>query len=62
MTTWAVYGTVTGGKYLGEVEADSKEEAEEKANVLDTLSVSLCWQCASQVENAEITDIVVEEA
>jgi hypothetical protein len=56
-----VYGLVSGSKYLGEVEADSEDEARDKAEHLDTAHVSLCHQCADEVDNAEITDIEVEE-
>lgn len=58
-----VYGTVVGGTYLGQVMAHSKEEAENIAwegKKLD-LGVSFCHQCAHYCENAEITDITVEE-
>lgn len=58
-----VYGTVTGGTYLGQVEAESIEEAEqmvEEGNKVD-LSISFCHQCSKYCENAEITNITVEK-
>jgi hypothetical protein len=54
-----VYGTVTGGAFLGQVEANSMEEALEIAEAGD-LSVYFCHHCAKLCENAEITDFMVE--
>lgn len=61
MSKYNVYATVTGGAYLGQVEADSKEEALRIADTQIDLSVSFCHQCTKYCENAEITDIQVEE-
>ena len=60
---WAIYGTVTGGKYLGTIEAATKEEAEELAwdGKKVPLYVSFCHQCAGECENAEITEVMAEE-
>jgi hypothetical protein len=58
-----VYGKVTGGSYLGQVMAHSKEEAEQIAwdgKKLD-LGIIFCHQCAHYCENAEISEITVEE-
>lgn len=62
---FSIFGTVTGGKYCGTIEADSKEEAEEIAwanmsKQLD-LDVNLCHQCNGECENAEITELTAEE-
>jgi hypothetical protein len=62
MTIWNVYGSVKGSKYLGEVEAETEEEAQEKAMALDTFSVCLCHQCDSQCEDPEIDEVTVEKA
>ena len=62
MAKFRVYGVVTGGKYLGVVEADSAEEAVEKAGELDECCVSLCHQCASECDGAEISDLSAEPA
>lgn len=58
-----VYGTVVGGKYLGQVRAASKEEAEEIAwsGKGPALHVSFCHQCSGECENAEITEVFAEE-
>jgi len=55
---------VTGGKYLGQVEADSLEEA---MDIVDSgkgpaQDVSFCCQCAKECENAEVTDLTVVES
>jgi hypothetical protein len=55
---WHVNGHVSGGKYLGQVEAATAEEAEEKAWKL--ADVSFCHQCASECENATIESVNVE--
>lgn len=49
---WNVYGTVTGGKFIGAFEAATAEEAMDKA--ADSADVSLCHQCSGECENAEI--------
>lgn len=58
LKTYRCVGTVVGGKYLGEVKARSTAEAVQLA--WEQASVSLCHQCSSQVEDAEITKISVE--
>jgi hypothetical protein len=59
--TYNVYGIVTGSKYLGQVEAFSKDEAEEKAWSELEASVSLCHQCSREASDAEIYKVEVEE-
>jgi hydrogenase maturation factor HypF (carbamoyltransferase family) len=54
-----VYATVTGSKYIGEFEADSKEAAEEMA--WKEADVSICHQCSKEIEDPEVTELVVEE-
>ena len=61
MARFRVYGLVHGSKFLGEVEANSKEEAEEKGWKLDGTYVGLCHQCASQIDDAEIHTLQLEE-
>lgn len=56
MQKYRVYGAVTGGKYLGEFEANSPEEATQKALDSDAANVSLCHQCCDQCEDPEIHD------
>jgi hypothetical protein len=53
MAKWRVYATVCGGKYLGEYEAETGEEAIEKG--LDKNGyVSVCHQCSRECDSPEI--------
>ncbi len=61
MPIYAVNGVVAGGKHLGTVEAANEAEAKEKGWKLDSLHVSLCHQCAAEVEDPSIEDIEVYE-
>lgn len=58
MRTWHANGSVVGGKYLGEVQARTEEEAIELAG--RHAGVSFCHACTSECENAEIEEITVE--
>ena len=60
MKKYRVHGVVTGGKYLGEVEAENEKQAKEKGFDLESNYVSLCHQCAGEVEDPEIHEIIVE--
>lgn len=61
MKRYRAYAEITGGKYLGEVEAESKDKAEEVAWELESAGVSLCHSCSEECEDAEIAGITVEE-
>ena len=50
--TWSVTATVFGGRYCGEFEAETGEEAIEAA--MDQASVSVCHQCANDVGDVEL--------
>jgi len=51
-------GVVTGSKYLGEVKADSEEEAKEKAFALESAFIGgLCHECSKECEDPEIHEI-----
>jgi len=60
--TYSVSASVRGSKYIGEFEASSKEEAMEIALKSDEMYISLCHQCSSECEDAEIDEVFVEEA
>jgi hypothetical protein len=60
MTLYRVYGKVVGTKYIGEFEAESKEEAEKMAMGSDKFSVSVCHYCSSECEDPEIESVIVE--
>lgn len=60
MSTYRCYAVVTGSKYLGTVEADTAEEAQEKALELDSAYISLCHQCSHQIEDPQVQEVVAE--
>lgn len=62
MPKFRCFGTVAGSKYLGEVEAEDAEQAEQLAYDLASCYVKLCHQCKSEVEGAEVQSVVVERA
>jgi hypothetical protein len=57
---WHLHAVVAGGKYLGEVEADTEQEAIDKGWELDSAGVDLCHQCSSECEDGEIQSIAAE--
>lgn len=59
MKKFAVYGLFHGSKYLGEFEAETKEEAIEMALASNENHVSLCHHCSGQVE---LNDFSASEA
>jgi hypothetical protein len=59
MPRYDVYGAVTGTKYLGEYTAKNKAEAKEMA--LRDASVSLCFQCTSECEDATVESVSAEK-
>lgn len=61
MPKYAVIGTVVGAKYLGDFEADTPEEAVEKAVEAAGGPVSLCHACSSECEDGEVQDGVADE-
>lgn len=61
MKTFHVTGIVKGNKYLGKFEAETEAEAIEKALESEGVYVSLCHQCNSECEDAEIQEAVASE-
>ena len=63
---YTIYGLVQGSKVLGVIEAPSEEEAIEIAWADDAINeemyVSLCYQCAGEVELGDIYKLEAEEA
>jgi hypothetical protein len=60
---YSVWGSYYASKYLGEVEADTKEEALEKAETEDLdYYVTLCHQCSDEVEVGDLESFYVSEA
>lgn len=61
MSKYRAFGKVVGTKYLGEFEADTPEEAKEKAENSEDACVILCYSCISECEDPEIVDVEVEK-
>ena len=63
MPVYRVYALYAASKCLGEVEAENAEEAIDKLS--EETYVSLCWQCAGEVNLGDCyefeTEIVNEE-
>ena len=59
MPKFSVYASVTGTKYLGRFEANTKEGA--IALAAPDAFVSLCHQCDSECEDAEIHEMTAEK-
>jgi hypothetical protein len=61
MPKFHVTGVVTGSKFLGTFEADTEEEAITMALESEEAYVTLCHQCSSECEDAEIHDAVASK-
>ncbi len=62
MKKYKVYAMAIASKFIGEFEAESKEEAEEKAWEEGNLVITLCHYCSREVELSDIYDYQVDEA
>ena len=62
MPKFSIYAQTVASKYLGEIEAETADEAYEKASADDAMlnAMSLCHQC-STIDLGD-PDFVVEEA
>lgn len=62
MAKFAVYAVYTASKYLGEIEADSPDEAKSKAEeTYDDTYVSLCHQCSGKLDLNGDAEFEVEQ-
>lgn len=61
MPKFRAYARVIGSKYLGEFEAKNKEQAEEIALNSDEAYISVCYQCAKEIEDPWVTEVEIEE-
>lgn len=62
MAKYEVYGLIKTSKFIGEFEANSKEEAEKMAWDSDEAYVSLCYHCSREfATEIEVTEMVAEE-
>lgn len=55
---WLAFGAVTASTFIGEYEADTKEEAELLAGA--DARVSVCHECSRKIEDPEISEIIIE--
>jgi hypothetical protein len=60
MKKYRLYATGTYSKYLGEVEAENVEEAEEMGWNHDECGFTLCHRCAREAEFDDVNRIEVE--
>lgn len=61
MAKYAIYAPVQLSVYLGEVEADTPEEAVEKGEALHPGSIGLCHQCTKKTgDHLELGDVIAE--
>lgn len=61
MPKFRVYGIVKATKYIGEFEADTKEDAERMAWNSGEAYVSLCHQCSDEASDPEVDELIVED-
>lgn len=61
MKKWSVVGKVVGSKYLGDFEAETAEEAVEKALESDAAQVGMCHECFPECEDGQIEEATAEE-
>ena len=61
---WRITADLVGGFYVGEVEADTKDEAEELGGQLaDAVGVpDLCHACAGKIDALEMGEEIFAEA
>jgi len=62
MKTYTIYGKVTGLRYLGEVQASSLRDAEDKAisAFAENMVIQLCHQCAREFDPDEVSGFMIE--
>lgn len=58
MIRYKVYAQVVGSKFIGEVEANSPEEA--CAKLESEAWVNLCHQCADEIDDPQVTELTAE--
>lgn len=61
MPKYRLHAIVTGGKYIGVVEAPNKEAAKEMGELHENAYISLCHHCADECEDPQVVEILAEE-
>ncbi len=62
MPKFTAHAMYTASKYLGTFEAGTKAEALKMADAKDDTYVTLCHQCADDVELGDYYEIQIDEA
>lgn len=57
---YGVYARIVGSKYIGTFEADSPQQARDKAFASNATHISFCHQCSEECEDPEIERLDVE--
>lgn len=61
MAKWRVYAIMTADKYIGDVEAESEEEAIDKGFELDDCQTPyLCHHCNHEINLSDVNEVQVE--
>ena len=60
MKKYNIYAKVVGGKYIGEVEANSEKEAIDKGWAHENCFVSLCHRCSEECDGGEVAELTAE--
>ena len=61
MAKWSITASVVGSKYVGEVEADTQEEAIEKGWKHPNAYCSVCHACSDDIEDPELQELFAEK-
>ncbi|GGB41492.1 hypothetical protein GCM10011409_18770 [Lentibacillus populi] len=61
MPKYRAYAVIDATKYVGDFEAENKEEAEEMAWNSDDYSVILCHQCSREFDLGDAIKMIIEE-
>lgn len=62
MPKFKAWAYISAGHYLGEYEADTAEEAQQMADDEHLgAAVSICYQCAKEIDEPTISRIDIEE-
>lgn len=62
MPRYLIVGIVKGYKYLGEIEADTLEEAAAVASSPDNGYIKTCYECIDECSNIGVRDVDVDVA